>query len=197
MTTPFIDFHTHHPASIEGETAIVDGRDTWGIHPWTLNTPPTPPDGGTILAIGECGIDKLCSSPLALQREAFLRCISESQRLRKPLFLHCVRAIDECLALRREAHATEPWIWHGFRGGATQLHQLLPHGFYFSFGFRFRKEALLACPLPRLLLESDTDPRPVSHLYQRASLLLGISPEALASQMRENYLSLFFRHQYS
>ncbi len=190
-TTPFIDFHTHHSASLEGETAIIDGRDTWGIHPWTLAEPPFPPEDSRILAIGECGIDKLCASPLPLQREAFLRCVSESRRLRKPLFLHCVRAIDECLALRRETHATEPWIWHGYRGGATQLRQLLPHGFYFSFGFNFREESLLACPLPRLLLESDADPRPVSRLYQRACLLLGVSTEALSSQMLDNYLALF------
>ncbi len=185
-----IDFHTHHTAEGEGETAIIDGRDTWGIHPWTLTVPPTPPSPD-ILAIGECGLDRLCDTPYDQQKEAMLRCIEESERLRKPIILHCVHGIDDCLALRKQAQATQPWIWHGYRNNGTQLHQLLPHGFHFSFGFRFNREALAACPLHRLLLESDDDPRPVAQLYDTVSRLLGIGPDALVAQMWRNYHALF------
>ncbi len=185
-----IDFHTHRANANEKEKAIVDGHDTWGIHPWSLVEPSAPPTAD-VLAIGECGLDKLCDTPYDLQQEAFVRCINESERLGKPLFLHCVRSIDDCLRLRREANAKQPWIWHGYRGNATQLHQLLPMGFYFCFGFRFNEEALTTCPLDRLLLESDEDPRPVATLYSTVSRLLGISTEDLTAQMQLNYKELF------
>ncbi len=189
----YIDFHTHHTNANEKEKAIVDGRDTWGIHPWTLATPSAPPTAD-IMAIGECGLDRLCDTPHDLQQEAFTRCIRESERLGKPLFLHCVKSIDDCLRLRKEMNAKQPWIWHGYRGNATQMRQLLPLGLYFCFGFRFNEEALAACPLDRLLLESDEDPRPVALLYSAVSQQLGCSTEQLAAQMQRNYNALFGQH---
>ncbi len=186
----FIDFHTHHSAPLEGETAIVDGRDTWGIHPWTLAEPSQEPSP-SLLAIGECGLDKACGTPLSLQLPAFERCIRASETLRKPLFLHCVRAAEECLRLRKALHATQPWIWHGYRGGPEQLRQLLPHGFLFSFGFLHNDDALRACPHPCLLLETDDDPRPISLLYAEVSATLALSLPELSATMRDNFVRLF------
>lgn len=185
----YIDFHSHHP-SREGETVIQDGVDTWGIHPWTLSVPSTQPDE-RLTAIGECGLDRLCPTPYEDQLEAFHRCIAESERLQKPLFLHCVRAIDDCLRLHSELAVSQPWIWHGFRGKASQLLQLLPHGFFFSFGFRFNEQALRACPADRLLLETDDDSRPVRLLYRQAADLRGVTDEELCRKMQENRIRLF------
>ena len=187
--TPYIDFHSHHP-SREEELVIQDGVDTWGIHPWTLAVPSHEPDN-ELVAIGECGLDKLCSTPYEAQEQAFRQCITKSEQLRKPLFLHCVRAIDDCLRLRQEMNASQPWVWHGFRGGVIQMQQLLSHGFYFSFGFNFQAEALRLCPTEALLLETDADPQPVRLLYQQAADLRGISIDTLCAQMRQNYERLF------
>ncbi len=187
----YVDFHTHHSSANGGEKAIINGKDTWGIHPWTLAVNgSTQPDDST-LAIGECGLDKLCGTPFLLQKEAFVRCIDLSERLGKPLVLHCVRSIDDCLALRKQLQASQPWIWHGYRGNATQLRKLLPMGFYFSFGFRHRTETLISCPKDHLLLESDDDPHPVSLLYTSVSETIGISIEELSAQMVRNYRKLF------
>ena len=30
----YIDFHTHRVPSASDVVAVVDGRETWGIHPW-------------------------------------------------------------------------------------------------------------------------------------------------------------------
>jgi len=187
----FIDFHTHHP-SREVETVILDGRDTWGIHPWTLAVPdrtPLPSD----VAIGECGLDRLCSTSYEEQVEAFRRCITESERLQKPLFLHCVRAVDDCLRLRSELGARQPWVWHGYRGSPEQLNQLLSHGFLFSFGFRFNRQSLMACPADHLLLETDEDPRPVSVLYEQMAAIREVSVQELIRQMQQNFLRIFGR----
>ncbi|MCD8304343.1 MAG: TatD family hydrolase [Prevotellaceae bacterium] len=185
-----LDFHTHRKPSDSNVRAIVDGIDTWGIHPWACEATHSELSPN-ILAVGECGLDRLSSTPWQLQLHSFRRCIEQSERLQKPLFLHCVRAADECLQLRKETQATQPWIWHGFRGKPQQLRQLLPFGFYFSFGFRYNPASLTACPIDRLLIETDDDPRPVSLLYAEISQLRAVSVETLASQMQENYQALF------
>lgn len=183
----YLDFHSHHPSK-QSEWVLQHGVHTWGIHPWHVDVE----DGclDEALAVGECGLDKCCDTPFELQKEAFRRCILESEKRQLPLILHCVRAVDECLAMRRELHAVQPWIWHGFRGKAAQLQQLLPHGFYFSFGFCYNGDALRACPLDRLLLESDENPQPISTLYNKVADELGISIDVLSNRLKENVQSL-------
>lgn len=189
--TTLYNFHTHHTGH-EGERAIVQGRDCWGLHPWYVKPEmlsQTPPPG--ILAIGECGLDRLCQTPYDLQLRAFRMQIGLSESLGKPLILHCVKALDDVLMLHREYRPRQPWVFHGFRGKPQQLRSILSRGLYVSFGFRFQEESLLACPLSRLLLETDDDPRPVEALYIQVSRLLKISPEELASQMESHFLRLF------
>lgn len=188
----FINFHTHRAAVSPAERVVQDGTDTWGIHPWTAteaSLESVPPAG--ILAIGECGLDSLCPTPMDVQLRAFRHCIAISEQRGLPLFLHCVRQMEPCLALRRQMHCAQPWIWHGFRGNARRLQRLVGEGFYISFGFRYVKEAVLACPLERLLLETDEDARPIAELYAQVSALLGIETSRLTRQMQANFDALF------
>ena len=197
---------------MNGERVIQDGVDTKGRHPWEpLPSPPHkggskfyPPslgDRGSLIAIGESGLDRLCDTPYDLQLQVFREEVSLSEQLQKPLFLHCVRAIDDVLRIRKELNACQPWIWHGYRGNAQQLQQLLslpPTGeaekgaFYFSFGLKYNTEALLACPLDHLLLETDDDTTtPIADLYAQVAQLRGISLDNLIRQMHDNFRTLF------
>lgn len=200
MTTlPYIDFHAHHP-SLAGEWVIQDGVQTRGRHPWHLLTPsplPAAPDGAQqqLLAIGESGLDRLCATPYPLQLQAFEAEVRKSEQCGLPLILHCVRAIDDVLRIRRSLHARQPILWHAYRGNAVQLRQLLAlsgENFYFSFGFRHRPEALRLCPLPRLLLETDEETRrPIAELYALVAAARGIPLPDLLRQMHANYSLLF------
>ncbi len=189
-----INFHTHRPTREPEEHVVQDGVDTWGIHPWhatassthTLPSPTTP-----ILAIGECGLDSLCDTPMPVQLEAFRHCIRLSEEMNKPLYLHCVRQMGACTRLRQQMHCRQPWIWHNFRGNARRLEQLLSQGFWFSFGFRHRTNALHACPLDRMLLETDDDEQSIAMLYELVAQQRGIEVEHLARQMQANYRRLF------
>ena len=187
----YIDFHTHHP-SREGETVVRDGIDTWGAHPWNLQFPPEERLWGA-MAIGECGLDRLCSSPYAEQMETFRRQIRLSEQLAKTLILHCVRAVDDVLRLQLEEHATQPWIFHAFRGKPEQMKQLLRRGMYVSFGFRHNVESLAACPVERLLLETDEDPHPVRLLYEEAARLRHTPPLEIGKALQRNYQAIFSR----
>lgn len=184
----YIDFHAHHPSMAPDEVVIQDGVDTWGIHPWHAQGASLLPAPDGVKYIGECGLDRVCATPWDDQLAAFRHCIGESERLRLPLILHCVRAVDDCLRLRREMHATQPWVWHGFRGNATQLRQLLPHGFSFSFGPHHNVEALRACPLDRLLLETDDQLLPIRPLYEQVSTELSVPVDKLLLMLQQSVL---------
>ncbi len=195
----FIDFHTHHP-SREGEIVVQDGVDTCGRHPYYLSdTSDTSNEYRTgMLAVGESGLDHLCATPRDVQLQVFREEVARSEQLQLPLYLHCVRAIDDVLRVRRECRVQQPWIWHGFRGNAAQLTQLCRRqmwkgegDIYFSFGFHYHPEALKACPPRLLLLETDDDPRPVRLLYEEISQLLDTTMEDLTAQMQRNYEALF------
>lgn len=140
--------------------------------------------GGWLSLIGECGLDRLCATSYDLQLAAFEAQIRLSEELRRPLLLHCVRALDDVLRLK---HGTrQPWIWHGFRGKPQQLQQLLDHGFYVSFGFRHNADSLRRCPPDRLFLETDDNPSPVAPLYATAAELRDTTAYELREQLWNN-----------
>ena len=129
-----------------------------GLHPWKVDEDwqeafalirevAIRPD---VWAIGECGLDKARGEALTLQIEAFRAHIALSEELQKPLLVHCVRAFDELLLLRRELEAAgkkegrEPqsWVIHGFRGKPQQAKQLMTKGMLLSFGHQYNVETL-------------------------------------------------------
>ena len=201
-TMLYIDFHTHHLPTENGVVAVVDGRDTWGIHPWQVGQSPLPKDleeasevdWETLLAIGECGLDALRGASMERQEKVFLQHIALSERLGKPLIVHCVKALDRLLRLRREHPPTMPWMLHGFRGKPQQLRSLLDAGFYIGFGFRHNAESLRLCPAERLLLESDDQPQSITLLYRKVAEERGIEVADLCDEMGKNYRKFFSRH---
>jgi TatD DNase family protein len=48
-----------------------------------------------ILAIGECGIDKLSPFPIEVQLPVFLKQIELASNCKKPLIIHCVKAYED------------------------------------------------------------------------------------------------------
>lgn len=178
----YLNIHTH-TRTREDELHLP----SFGLHPWHLTDHWEQElkafDGHSIL-IGECGLDRLCETPYELQLEAFQAQIYLSERLELPLVLHCVRALEDVLRLKRGTR--QPWIFHGFRGKPQQLQQLLDHGFYISFGFRYNTESLRACPSDRLFLETDDSPEPIATLYETVADLRATTANALNNQLWQN-----------
>jgi TatD DNase family protein len=190
----YIDFHTHRVPTWADVIAVVDGRDTWGVHPWRAEETFVVPDLREKLAIGECGLDAVRGVSMDKQLEVFKGQIELSEREEKPLIIHCVKAIDGLLRLRRDLHPKMPWMFHGFRGKPQQLRSLLAAGFYVSFGFHYNEESLNACPMQRLMLETDADDRSIADLYNELKKMRGISMSSLCTAMAENY-RIFFRKE--
>lgn len=206
MTMFYIDFHTHHVPVEQNVVAVVDGRDTWGIHPWDSLPRPLQKKGGPqntvvppsfegvpggILAIGECGLDALRGPSMDIQEQVFLRQIALSEEIRKPLIIHCVKALDRLLQLRKEQQPAMPWMLHGFRGKPQQLRSLLDAGFFVSFGHNSNEESLCLCPLGRMMLETDDGTASIKELYNNVAKKRGLDVEDLRKAMAENYRTFF------
>ncbi|MBO7119174.1 MAG: TatD family hydrolase [Bacteroidaceae bacterium] len=187
----YVDFHTHQVPGRQDVVAVVDGRDTWGVHPWRADAEFVVPDLSTRLAIGECGLDALRGPAMEVQEAVFVRQVRLSEELGKPLIIHCVKALDRLLRLRRE-HPCQPWMLHGFRGKPQQLRSLIDAGLFVGFGYQHNEESLRICPASRLLLETDTDHvQDIAHLYENAARERGLEVTELAKMMLENYRTFF------
>ena len=193
----FVDIHTHKlpeepQNSLHGKIITVVNCSpnadierfeycSVGIHPWDVTT--NWQDDFEILkkrvlqpqvvAIGECGLDKLRGGEWSLQKACFQAQIDLSKQTGKPLVLHCVKAVDEVIRMCVGVKC----IFHGFRGKPEQAKQLLQKGFDLSFGEKFNADSLtLAWQAGRMWLETDESECTIEQIYQQAAKALRISP---------------------
>ncbi len=128
-------------------------------------------------AVGECGLDALCSTPAELQRTALLRSLDVARALGKPTVVHCVRRWEELSTAVREVwgqrgaaaamDAQSPIIIHGFRKGLSLAQSLLAQGFCLSMGEWFRPEVARIVPAERLYVETDESSRSIAEIRHR------------------------------
>lgn len=189
----YFDFHTHRLESRQDVTAVVDVglQEAWrglprvsvGLHPWKVTEQWSVDveavrrlaQRAEVRCIGECGLDRTCAN-WPWQRPAFEAQLQLAAELDKPVVVHCVRAADELLAVRRQFQRVE-MVVHGFRGKPQLAAQLLERGIGLSFGPRFNAESLrLAFEDGRMWLETDDGDVPIEQVYERASRALSISP---------------------
>jgi TatD DNase family protein len=216
-----LDLHTHHPrpaADVFSVANVAWAHDAWpspsgqacsvGIHPWYL------PDAArqdtrkqlleaarlpAVVAIGECGLDRVCASGWATQVLDFQLCIELAQLVQKPLILHCVRAFDELLQQKKQTETgrTTPsvaWVLHGFDKHPQVATMLLRAGCYLSFGAALlrdghhAREALRITPLDRFFLETDVwSAGDIGDIYGAAAAVKGLTVEAVEAQVWANW----------
>lgn len=198
------DIHTHQHPEKPG-TGIVQLTPDYfkpqaghyysvGLHPWDIdnNWPILMAKLGVmalhpqVVMIGEAGIDKKNGrAPLTQQIEVFRQHVRLSELTHKPLIIHCVKAVDELIALRKETRATLPWVLHGFRGGAEQAQQLHRTGILVSIGEHYNEQLIHTLPASNLLLESD-DLGDIDTTYRLVSNALGIDEKRLHNMVNQN-----------
>ena len=185
---PCLDIHTHHPAprpeavvssSVADFNPLETQRYSIGIHPWDSAKLITDDQWfeferkaalPEVVAIGECGIDKLKGGPMFKQLILLHRQIRISENLRKPLILHDVKAHDVIVGLRRELTLTQNWAIHGFRGKPTVAKMLTDAGIYLSFGEKFNPDSLPAVPPHLILAETDESLLSINEIIHNLSV---------------------------
>lgn len=208
---PYIDLHTHKRTDSEGVFEllnIVVGRDdfvldlpfTAGIHPWYISHSNTQfaslynyATHGMALAIGECGLDKICSEEWTKQERVFLMQLELANQLEKPIIVHCVRAYQEVLNLLKSTN--QKIVFHGFNKHVNLAKQILEHGHYLSLGADILRghmdEVIKSLPLDKIFLETDGKAVSIIDIYTYFCTARKISLSEFREQLSENFEQVF------
>ena len=148
-----------------------------------------------LLAIGECGLDRVMKINLGKQAEVFRLHIIAAKKYDKPLIVHCVKAYSDLLQMLKKEKFNGKFVLHNFNGNHDQLDNLLRFDAYFSLGEQLRNpisklnNSLKYIPIERIFLETDDSAFSISETYLFASNLLHITIEDLKSQLKQNFSS--------
>ncbi len=145
----------------------------------------------SVIALGEAGLDKSIDAPLSLQTEVFTEQVKLSEAFRKPLVIHCVKAWDELLAVKKDLNPQMPWVIHGFRGNDILAEQLIRKGLYLSFGMKFNPKALRIAWPDYVLPETDEADIAIEEVYADIANALDMSIDLLALTLRKNVKAVF------
>ncbi|MFD1770063.1 TatD family hydrolase [Sphingobacterium suaedae] len=174
-----------------------------GIHPWYIDTNPSAQldalhDHGKkkhVLAIGECGLDKLCDTEWTLQEKVFRRQVIFANSVNKPLIVHCVRAHQECLKILKDERVQVPVIFHGFEKNQLLAQQIYHAGYYVSLGpslLSGKKDELITdAPLDKIFLETDDKSTKIVDVYTYFCGVRKLDNPSLKQQLYRNFENIF------
>lgn len=206
----FIDIHTHNSSeatttwqlhNLFPEQEAITNPFSVGIHPWyiadnwqkQMQCVATKASLKSCVAIGECGFDTMIKTPLSLQKEVFETHIEIANKLQKPLLVHCVKAYDELLKIRKKIKV--PIILHDFAKNANLAQQLQQKGFYLSVGkalFRVSfSNVLPQFDVEKLFFETDDMECQIKEVYEKAAQILSIESIVLQQQIHKNFKKVF------
>lgn len=202
-----LDIHTHHPAPQPMGVVSVSLTDfnprpgqaySVGIHPWTSQKLPNAQEWEEfdkiaalpeVVAIGECGVDKLKGGPLFKQLIILNHQIELSEKLHKPLIIHDVKAHDVIVGLKRDMPITQKWVVHGFRGKPTVAKMLTDAGIYLSFGENFNPDSLPIVPRHMILAETDESLLNIEEIIKNISAAMGEDVTELIQENTKAFLA--------
>ncbi len=206
-----LDFHTHDlkPGSVFN---LIIGRDqipeegyfTAGIHPWFVQDIDRHyaeldlvSKHKNCIAIGECGLDRLKGPSIEIQIDIFKYQIFLAETLQKPLIIHCVKAHNDLLEIKKKLTSTVSWLVHGFNQNETIALRLMDSSFYFSLGKPLlhaesnASKIINRIPPGRLFLETDSADVTIEQVYEAASSRLKLPLKQLVDNLQHNFRMLF------
>lgn len=205
-----LDIHSHYAAPIAGESiwnvepavfSPIEGNYySVGIHPWKAGAVREEEwrllreaaEHPAVLAIGEAGLDKLMPIKPALQMAVFEKQILLAEAMGKPLIIHCVKAFNELVELKRKFRPNVPWVVHGFRNNVNIARMLLREDIRLSIGEKYQLPVLQEIPLECLLTETDESRMPVRDIIKSIAEVRRVTAEELSMQIAENAGKIFF-----
>lgn len=213
----FLDIHTHQTKQEQGVLSIQSlslTESTFlampkikpisiGIHPWygklqeldkNLKYLNVLARQENVKLIGECGLDKFKGEAMENQLKALEAQILLAEELHKPLILHCVKAFDELVALKKRLQPTVPMIIHGFNKKHEMAQQLINQGFCLSFGAAALKSDEVAMALEKtetpFFLETDEAEVSIVEIYTKVAEIKKISLDKLKDIIFANWKKL-------
>ena len=215
MNIPYIDIHTHRQNNPEEVIAIqslflqdvgpaITSSFTAAIHPWHVAM--FTPDQilqrlenillqPGLMAIGETGLDKACTSDYQQQKLIFELQIKFAETHDLPLIIHAVRSWNDMIGTLKRVKV--PLVIHGYTAGIEITKQLIDIGAYFSFGKSVLttnpggRDIVRTIPSSSIFIESDESNINVSVIYDEVSKIRNIPVGEMRFQIYKNFLTLF------
>ncbi len=218
----YIDFHTHSFIpddadvmriqnifpDVSGEVDELPAHFTIGIHPKNIDTEFLERDlkimedvltdnAGTVIAVGECGLDKFSLVPHEIQEKVFIAQVRLAHRFNLPVVVHSVRSWQEVIRIKKQYAPKQTWIVHGFRSSLETAESLLKHNILLSFGEAITEEQSKARDVigeldpDSFFLETDESTLPIEYIYKAAAELRDCEVDELKEQIAENYRRVF------
>lgn len=167
-----------------------------------------------VVAIGEIGLDYHWfkdPEPRLKQKEWFIKQIELANRLELPISVHARDASGDTLEILTKHPAKFGAVLHCYSGSVETLKSFSKLGYYFGFDGPITyknaiepKECVKACPLDRLLVETDSpylspvplrgtrnEPSNIPHIVSAMADLRGISVEEMSEHLNRNFEELF------
>ncbi len=211
-----INIHTHHTSDSQNNTIDIFNQYPWhfiendayysiGIHPIFINQSNLKQDLITIenhltnkkcLAIGEIGLDKLTDINFDLQIDVFKQQLKIAEKHQIPVIIHCVRAYQEILQIRKEMQLTIPFIFHGFNKNEQLLKQIISSKCIPSFGKNLLHNPNLQTIFANLsddnfFLENDASNIKIEEIYHKAAEIKNTSINVIAENISTNFNRIF------
>lgn len=210
----FFDAHTHTALQSKNTVAIENKYPnslhftnpfSIGMHPWCLKKETIKNhlllveqrlQDKNCYAIGECGLDKNSTADFKLQQQVFIEHIQLSEQYNKPIIIHCVKAYQELIALKKQHSPKQFWIVHGFNKSWQLAESLLKNTILLSFGDAMLhnkklQEVFLNINLDSILLETDASETSIFTIYAIAAELKQMEEHVLQEQISTNFKRIF------
>lgn len=211
----FVNIHSHF-AGNENQIVIINSLPqddinknkyySCGIHPWfilnnwyiQLEQLRNKILQKNIIAIGECGLDKLKSADINVQQEVFIHHIKLANEFNLPLIIHNVKSHQEILNLLFQFKNKQTVVFHGFNNNLRIAHQIIQNGCYLSFGTALfnplsnATQVLKAIPYEKFFLETDDSTQySIEEVYAKASEILNIPLQKLKEDLFLRFKEVF------
>ena len=217
--TDYIDIHSHlggeHPGIFRVYNLFLEDfyeeieLDVFscGLHPWHIknyddleNLPEKLKKAiqhPSMIAIGEAGLDKIIPTEMEQQMSVFNDQVELSEKYGKPMIIHCVKAFQQLLKIRKDMNARQPWILHGFNSSPQLAGDLVKKSIFISASPRLMnnearcKKILESIPPDCLFIETDDEETGIVEIYTQIAGCLGMKSEQLRDQVQKNYRKIF------
>ena len=146
-----------------------------------------------VFAVGECGLDRLKGPNIAFQSTVFEAHIRLAESVSKPIVIHCVKAFNDIIAIKKRLKPQIPLIIHGFNQNQTILAELIKNDFHISIGAKVvhlnsrAAVAVKSMPIERFFLETDDIEMDIITVYEKVAELKGMDLATLKGNLVDNF----------
>ena len=167
-----------------------------------------------VVAIGEIGLDYHWfheKEHHELQKIWFIKQIELANKLNLPISIHAREASGDLLEILKNHPVNRSGVLHCYSGSPESLKEFAKLGFYFGFDGPITyknavepKESVKACPMDRILTETDApyltpvpfrgkqnEPANIPHILAQMASLKEVEEKEMAEQVKKNFEQLF------